>query len=94
MTQAIEQNYGSVGGVGYALETAMSVMRKGRIYVQVEDAVVDGGAVYVRHVAGAGETIGRVRSDADGTDADILPGAAFRKTAAAAGISIVELNLP
>jgi len=94
MTQAVEQNYGSAGSVGYALESSMSVMRKGSIYVLVEDAVVDGGAVYVRHIAGAGETLGRVRSDGDSGDADILPGAAFRKTASAAGISIVELNLP
>jgi len=94
MTQAIEQNYGSAGSSGYVLESAMSVMRKGRIYVQTEDAVADGGSVYVRHVAGAGETLGSVRSDADGSDADILPGAAFRKTTSAAGISIVELNLP
>jgi hypothetical protein len=94
MTQAAEQNYGSAGGVGYALESSMSIMRKGRIYVMTEDAVTDGGAVYVRHVAGAGETLGSVRSDADGSDASILPGAAFRKATSASGISIVELNLP
>jgi hypothetical protein len=96
-TQAVAQNLtstGSSGSDGYALGEAMSVMRKGRIYVQVEDAVVAGNAVYVRYVAGTGETLGAFRSDADTSDAAILPGAKYRTSAAASGIAIVEINLP
>ena len=96
-TQAVTQNListGSDGSDGYALGSAMSIMRKGRIYVQVEDAVVAGNDVYIRHVAGAGETLGACRSDADGSDASVLPGAKYRSSAAASGIAIVEINLP
>lgn len=96
-TQAVVQNLtstGSNGSDGYALGEAMSVLRKGRIYVQVEDAVTAGNDVYVRYVAGAGETLGACRSDADTSDAAVLPGAKYRTSAAASGIAIVEINLP
>lgn len=85
---------GSTGSTGYIIEAAMGILRKGRIYVAVEDAVVAGGDVYVRHVVGAGEVLGACRSDADGSDASILPSAKFRSSAAIGGIAIVEINLP
>ena len=95
--QAIVQNLtstGSDGSDGYILGEAMSVLRKGRIYVQVEDAVTAGNDVYVRYVAGTGETLGAFRSDADTSDAAVLPGAKYRTSAAASGITIIEINLP
>ena len=79
---------------GYALEECMSICRKGRIYVQVESAVTTGGAAFVRFVAGAGETLGAFRHDADTSDAVALPGAYYMTNTAASGIAIVELNLP
>jgi hypothetical protein len=95
MTQAIEQNYGSAGGSGYALGEAMSVRRKGFVYVQVEQAVVAGDQAYVRHVAGAGEQLGAFRKDTDGgSDAAALPTAYYRSNAAANGIALLEINLP
>ena len=96
-TQAVTQNLtstGSSGSDGYALGDAMSVCRKGRLYVQVEDAVVAGNDVYVRYVADTGETLGACRSDADTSDAAVLPSAKYRSSAAAGGIAIVEINLP
>ena len=92
-THAVENALTGVN-LGYEPQSAVSILRRGRVYVQVEDAVVEGGAVYVRHVAGAGEQLGAFRSDADTSDAGILPGASYRSSADAGGLAIVELNLP
>lgn len=93
-TQAIEQAVLNANNVGYPLASAMSVMRRGRIWVYVEDAVVAGVQAFVRCVAGAGEVIGAFRSDVDGTDAGALPGSRFKLTAGAGELTILELNLP
>ncbi len=79
---------------GYADESIIPIMRSGRAYMIAEDAVLAGGAVFVRHVAGAGESLGRVRSDADGSDATALPGARYFSGASAGALVIVEFNLP
>jgi len=89
-----EQNYGSAGGVGYPIGEPMSVMRKGRIYVRVEQIVNPYDQAYVRYVADAGEQLGAFRKDADTSDAAALPTAYYRTYAAANGISLLELNLP
>lgn len=92
-TQAVENAL--VGAnLGYEPQSAVSVLRKGRVYVQVEDAVVAGGQVFIRHVAGAGEQLGAARSDADGADASALPSASFMTAASAGGLAVVEINLP
>ncbi len=45
-----------------------SIARKGAFYVLPEEDVEEGEAVYVRYTAGgAGETVGRLRNDLDGT---------------------------
>lgn len=92
-TQAVE-NVLSGTNLGYAPQSAISVLRRGRVYVQVEDAVVAGGQVFIRHVAGAGEQLGAARSDVDGSDASALPSASFVTAASAGGLAIVEINLP
>jgi len=93
-TQAVENNYQSSGSPGYALDSPMSIMRKGRIYVEVEDAVVQGGVVYVRFSASGTEKLGAFRSDADTADAAILPNAIFEISAGAGEITIVSINFP
>ena len=93
-THTNEQQYGTAGGTGYDLEDVMSVMRKGRIYVEVEDAVTAGAQAFVRFEATSPELHGAFRSDADTADAVALPGAFFRTTTAAGGIAILEVNLP
>lgn len=71
------------------------VMRKGEMWMIAEDAVADGGAVFARFVAGAGEELGRVRSDADGSDAVAVPGCFFRGTTTGVNQLVkVEINLP
>lgn len=80
---------------GYNAGDAISVVRKGRIWVEVEDyaSVVDGGAVYVRFAASGTEELGSIRTDADTADAAILPGAKFYGVAVGT-MAVVELNIP
>jgi len=91
-TQALEQ--AAANAVGYAAYSSMSIMRKGRIYVAVEDAVTRGGTPYVRYTASGSYTIGSFRSDDDTGKAAALPCARYGRSAAAGGITILELNLP
>lgn len=82
--------------LGAYLETeTVPVMRKGTVWMIAEDAVVDGGEVFVRFSAGAGEELGRVRSDADTADAVAAPRCYFRSTTTGANQLVkVEINLP
>jgi len=93
-TQALEQAVLNANNVGYPLASAMSVVRRGRIWVTVEDAVIAGGQAFVRAVAGAGEQVGAFRSDVDGTDAGALPGTRYKLSAGAGELTILEINLP
>lgn len=93
-THAVEQNKGGINNLGYEPQSAMSLMRRGRVYVEVEDAVVKGGLPFVRFVAAASEQLGAFRSDADTSDAVALPNARFVTSAGAGELAIVEINLP
>lgn len=73
----------------YAATDVVSVLRKGRIWVSVQDAVGAGAAAFVDN-AGAGA--GEFRSDATGGVA--VPTGVFRTTTAGAGLAILEINLP
>ena len=79
---------------GYADGDPMPVMKKGRVWVPVEDAVTADTAAFVRFVAAGAEQLGAFRSDADGTDAVALPGAKFASDAGAGELALLELNLP
>lgn len=93
-TQFVEQSVGGTNNLGYDPQSSMNVLRKGRAYVQVEDAVVKGGLPFVRFVAAASEQLGAFRSDADTSDAVALPNARFVTSAGAGELAIVEINLP
>ena len=79
---------------GYADGDPMSVIKKGRVWVPVEDAVTAESEAFVRFVAAGAEQLGAFRSDADGTDAVALPGAKFVSDAEAGALALVDLNLP
>jgi hypothetical protein len=80
-------------GNGYTNQSAVSIKRYGRIYVQVEDAVTEGGQVFCRFTdASTNYGLGSFRSDADTSDAVAVPGAVYLTAAAAGGFAIVELN--
>lgn len=79
---------------GYADGDPMSVIKKGRVWVPVEDAVTAESEAFVRFVAAGAEQLGTFRSDADGTDAVALPGAKFVSDAEAGELALLDLNLP
>lgn len=69
---------------------AVGLLRKGSIYVETEDACVEGEPVYFR-VAGTGD-VGAFRSDADTANAVLLPNARWGKSSAAGALNILELE--
>lgn len=77
----------------YEIGKDVSIIDFGVVYMRTEAAVVAGGSVFVRHTAGAGEELGRVRDDADGTDATVLPLAKFDAAAGDGELVPVRLRL-
>jgi hypothetical protein len=82
------------GNVSYEAKDPVSVLTKGRIYVQVEQAVTARSEVYLRHTAGGtGEVPGNFRADDDNGNASKV-NARFLSDADAGGIAVLEVNLP
>lgn len=79
---------------GYALDSAMGLVRKGRIYVSPETAVVAGQQAYGRYTVSGTTVLGGLRNDDDTTKAAAIPTAYFRTACSAGGICILEVNLP
>lgn len=84
----------SRSALAFAAAEAVPVVRAGRVWVSCETAAAQGGIVFVRQVAGVGESLGAIRATPDSTDCALLPGARFASSTAAAGLVLVELNLP
>jgi len=72
----------------------MEIVRKGRIWVTVEEAVVYGDPVFFRHTVNGPLVPGGWRNDADTTNADAVPEAIFASTAAIDTVALIEINLP
>jgi hypothetical protein len=80
---------------GYELNEAVTLLRRGIIWVQTEGAVSQDGQVFARFAAGAGGSVlGSIRGDADTGTAVAIPGAVFRSTTSGAGLAQVEINMP
>ena len=81
--------------LGVALLEPASVLRRGRIWVVVEEAVAVGDPVFFRHTAGAGGSeIGAFRNDADTASCDQITNAQWLQGSAGAGVALLELNIP
>jgi hypothetical protein len=78
----------------YDAREAISVLRKGRIWVYSEQAVNPTLAVYLRHTANGGNTPGNFRVDADTAKADQITTAKWVSVTTGAGLAILEVNLP
>lgn len=81
----------------YAAKETANVLRKGYIWVQIEETIAIGDAVFFRHTAnGVGKLrLGAFRNDADTATCDQLSGARWvRGGTAAEGIALLEINLP
>jgi hypothetical protein len=83
-------------GSDYDAGEMVSIGYEGEFWFKAEDAVTEGGAVYVRYTAGSGsQTVGRVRSDADTSKAAALEGAKFmNSTSGTDGWVRVRVSLP
>lgn len=79
---------------GIVPDSMVDLLRKGRVWVSVEQAVTPGDSVYVRMVAAGAEVKGHFRKDADGADAIEIVGASWQSTTTGAGIALLDLNLP
>lgn len=74
---------------------AGGVLKRGRMYVRVEEAVTPASPVFVRHTAGAGGTQkGAFRASADTSTALAWTAARYLTSAGVGGIAVVEVNLP
>lgn len=81
--------------LGVTLLEVASVMRRGRIWVRVEEAVAVGDPVFFRHTAGGGGSeIGAFRNDADTATCDQLTQAAWLQGSSGAGVALLEVNIP
>lgn len=89
----VRQEYREANPQGYSNLEPVPVMRRGYIWVEVEGAVTEEGAVYVRTAASGPNTqLGAVRGDADSANATLIPGAKFVTSTTAAGFAIVEVK--
>lgn len=69
----------------------VGVLRVGAVWVDTEDACLEGTAVYVRIASGAGGSqLGAFRSDADTASAVLVPNARWGRNSLAAGRNILE----
>lgn len=78
----------------YPVDSAVCVLRRGRIYVEVEEDVTPDDDVYVRYSANGGNTqLGIFRTDADGSHALQITKARYMTSASAGGLAVVDINL-
>lgn len=85
----------STGISQYEIGQAIPVLRKGRIWVQAEEAVNPTLAVFLRHTVNGGDVPGDFRTDLDTAAAfDISAFAKWISVTTAAGLAILEVNFP
>lgn len=78
----------------YPVGQAVAVLRRGRIWVAVEEAVNAGDQAYVRYSSGGGGTqLGAFRKSADTATAAALKGSRYMTTTTGAGLALLEINL-
>jgi hypothetical protein len=70
------------------------VLRSGRIWVKVFEAIALGDDVYYQHTANAGAVPGDWRNDADTANADQLVQAQWLTAAGAGELALLEVNYP
>lgn len=90
-----EDRLDSTNNQGYGIDRDASILIKGCIAVEVEEAVSEGQPVFCRFAPSGGNTVlGRFRNDADTNTCLAVPSARWEKGTTGAGIAILELNLP
>lgn len=69
------------------------VLRKGRVWLNVEGAVTKYASAFVRHTASGALTPGSLRADANTDQAVQVAGIRFLETRTTAGLCLVEVHL-
>jgi len=93
LSQEYEIDYANLSTGAFVVkeDDMVSVLRSGYIYMECEEAVGKGDAVFARHTAGTGSVIGAVRNDAD-TASCTNTGWEFAETTAGAGVALVRIK--
>lgn len=78
----------------FAQYATLSILRKGRVWVTIEDAFDVGDPIYIRKTSGgAAEVLGAVRTDSDSGDAVLVPGVIL-SSGDAGDLGLIEINFP
>lgn len=80
----------------YRQYQAVPCMRRGRVWVKVEEAVLDGDQAFVRFAVGSFSQLGAFRKTADSASAAALPGAYYVGASISVGgqlYAVVQLSL-
>jgi hypothetical protein len=84
-----------LGSTGLKPKAQLNILRKGRVWVAVEEAVAVGGAVRVRHTASGGNTaVGGFATTAEAAKTmDISKFARYLTSTTAAGFALLEIDM-
>lgn len=72
----------------------VTVVRKGKRWLYSETSITRGSHPFVRHVAAGAEVLGRIRNDADGSDATQAYWITVLESRTGAGLVPCEIELP
>ncbi|MCG8433481.1 MAG: hypothetical protein MJA83_05575 [Gammaproteobacteria bacterium] len=93
--QQAQQDPSLAGTGAVALLETVGILRQGRIWVFVEEAISVGDAVFFRHTAGGGGSeIGAFRTDADTATADQLVQAQWLRGSTPQNVALLEFAIP
>jgi hypothetical protein len=86
---------GELGTLGLKPKTALNILRRGRIYVLVEEAVVALDRAYIRYAAGSGGSqLGTFRKSADSATAlDVTKKCQYLTSASAGGLALLDVDM-
>lgn len=94
VAQQVNENLVGTGG-SYLQNKPLSYLKKGRIWVKVEETVTNASPVFVRFASGGGGSqLGSFRASADTATAVQLPTAKYLTGAAAGFFALLDLNFP
>lgn len=94
--QNLYSNTGSAGGSPYYVGDAVATLRRGRVWVTVENTVTSDSPVYWRFKANGGNTqVGSFRSDSDSSSCVLIPSsqASWIIGATAGNLAVLDIQI-
>lgn len=88
------EDFALAGAFAFAQGEDVELLRQGRIWVLVEEAITANDPVFFRHTVNGGLVPGGWRNDAAAAEADAVPNAIFLTTAAIDTVALIDINLP